>query len=320
MGFVAAVSDEARQAGVRVGLPLAQARLACPEAAFRRGDLDAYGRHSEEVTAVLLAASRRVERPSADEAFVDLTRRGPATRRRCARRRRSATSSSAASASTRRSASPPRASRHGSRPAGRSRAGSSSSCPATSTPSSAGKPVSPSALPPHLVSALERAGLATRRQGRRLRRGCPRRGVGAAAAGPPRRRARGAGAADRRRRAARLPPGGGDDPRPQERPPRPRGDRGCPRPARGAAAEAVPPRRARDRRRGAAGGRQPCGARRLHARTRDEDAIAAGVRALARRCSSRPRACAGCRCGWRGSARSSSQAPLFLPRGLRRAL
>ncbi len=77
MGFVAAVSDEARQAGVRVGLPMAQAHLSCPEAAFRRGDLDAYGRHSEEVTAVLLAASRRVERPSADEAFVDLTAEGP---------------------------------------------------------------------------------------------------------------------------------------------------------------------------------------------------------------------------------------------------
>jgi DNA polymerase-4 len=77
MGFVAAVSEEARPAGVRVGLPVAEARRLCPDAAFRRGDLDAYGRHSEEVTAVLLAASRRVERPSADEAFVDLTPEGP---------------------------------------------------------------------------------------------------------------------------------------------------------------------------------------------------------------------------------------------------
>ncbi len=78
LGFVAAASEEARQAGVRVGMPVAQARLACPAAAFRRGDLDVYGRCSEEVTAVLLAASRRVERPSADEAFVDLTAEGPA--------------------------------------------------------------------------------------------------------------------------------------------------------------------------------------------------------------------------------------------------
>ena len=73
LGFVAAASEEARAAGVRAGLPLAQAQRLVPQAAFRRGDLDTYGRISEEVTAVLLAASRRVERPSADEAFVDLT-------------------------------------------------------------------------------------------------------------------------------------------------------------------------------------------------------------------------------------------------------
>ena len=76
MGFVAAASEEARAKGVRVGQPLGQARALCPDAAFRRGDLDAYGHVSEEVTAVLLAASRRVERPSADEAFVDLTPEG----------------------------------------------------------------------------------------------------------------------------------------------------------------------------------------------------------------------------------------------------
>jgi DNA polymerase-4 len=76
-GFVAAASEEARQAGVRPGQPLAQARLLCPEAILRRGDLDAYGRFSEEVTAILLAASRRVERPSADEAYVDLTPEQP---------------------------------------------------------------------------------------------------------------------------------------------------------------------------------------------------------------------------------------------------
>jgi DNA polymerase-4 len=72
-GFVAAASSEARARGVQAGLPLSEARRLCPDAAFRRGDLDAYGHVSEEVTAVLLAASRRVERPSADEAFVDLT-------------------------------------------------------------------------------------------------------------------------------------------------------------------------------------------------------------------------------------------------------
>ena len=72
-GFVAAASEEARRDGVRVGQPLAQARRLSPEAVFRPGNLDTYGRVGEEVTAVLLAASRRVERPSADEAYVDLT-------------------------------------------------------------------------------------------------------------------------------------------------------------------------------------------------------------------------------------------------------
>ena len=72
MGFVAAASEEARRSGVRVGMSLQQARRLAPEAVFKRGDLDTYGRVGEEVTAVLLAASRRVERPSADEAFLDL--------------------------------------------------------------------------------------------------------------------------------------------------------------------------------------------------------------------------------------------------------
>jgi len=76
-GFVAAASEEARRAGIRPGQPLAQARRLCPEAILRRGDLDAYGRVSEEVTSVLLAASRRVERPSSDEAYVDLTPEEP---------------------------------------------------------------------------------------------------------------------------------------------------------------------------------------------------------------------------------------------------
>jgi DNA polymerase-4 len=41
---------------------------------IRPGDFEAYARVSQEVTAILLAASRRVERPSSDEAYVDLTR------------------------------------------------------------------------------------------------------------------------------------------------------------------------------------------------------------------------------------------------------
>jgi DNA polymerase-4 len=72
-GVVAAASAEARAHGVHAGQPLAEARRLCPSGVFRPGDLDAYARASEDVTAVLLSTSRRVERPSADEAFVDLT-------------------------------------------------------------------------------------------------------------------------------------------------------------------------------------------------------------------------------------------------------
>jgi len=72
-GFVAAASAEARAEGVVPGQPLSVARRLCPTGVFRAGDLETYGRVSEQVTSVLFAASRRVERPSADEAYLDLT-------------------------------------------------------------------------------------------------------------------------------------------------------------------------------------------------------------------------------------------------------
>jgi len=78
-GMVVAASSEARAAGVRPGQTLATARRHCPDAALRSGDLETYARVSEEVTQILLQASRRVERPSADEAYVDLTRDGAAS-------------------------------------------------------------------------------------------------------------------------------------------------------------------------------------------------------------------------------------------------
>jgi DNA polymerase-4 len=75
-GIVAAASDDARARGVRPGQALGRARELCPEAVFRPGDFETYARISDEVTTVLLGASRRVERPSADEAYVDLTPSG----------------------------------------------------------------------------------------------------------------------------------------------------------------------------------------------------------------------------------------------------
>ncbi len=72
-GIVAAASDEARALGVTPGMPLVSARRLCPEAVVRPGDLETYARFSQDVTTLLLGASRRVERPSADEAFIDLS-------------------------------------------------------------------------------------------------------------------------------------------------------------------------------------------------------------------------------------------------------
>jgi DNA polymerase-4 len=77
LGVVAAASDEARAAGVRPGQSLVQARRLCPDGVFRPGDLETYGKVSDDVTSILLAASRRVERPSADEAYLDLTPDAP---------------------------------------------------------------------------------------------------------------------------------------------------------------------------------------------------------------------------------------------------
>jgi len=161
MGYVAAVSEEAQRAGVRVGLPLSQARLLCPGAAFRRGDLDAYGRHSEEVTAVLLAASRRVERPSADEAFVDLTAEGPgdpppvraAETIRDELNRRLGFDASLGLASSRLAA---RVASSWAKPRGLLVV-----LPGYEHKFLAGKPVAALGLPPHLEAALGRAGLAT---------------------------------------------------------------------------------------------------------------------------------------------------------------
>jgi len=75
-GMVAAVSAEARERDVRPGQSVAAARRACPEGVFRPGDFEVYARFTEDVTSILQSATRRVERPSADEAYVDLTPEG----------------------------------------------------------------------------------------------------------------------------------------------------------------------------------------------------------------------------------------------------
>jgi DNA polymerase-4 len=84
LAVIAAASSEARALGVRPGQTVKQARALCPGLVIRPGDLETYGRISDEVTSCLLGVSRRVERASADEAYLDLTEatdgRGPVAR------------------------------------------------------------------------------------------------------------------------------------------------------------------------------------------------------------------------------------------------
>jgi DNA polymerase IV len=69
-GLVAAVSREARRAGIRPGTPLAEASIRCPDAVFLDGAFDAYFSASLDVDEVLRRVSSTIEWVSIDEAFV----------------------------------------------------------------------------------------------------------------------------------------------------------------------------------------------------------------------------------------------------------
>ena len=71
-GVVAAASLEARRAGVRPGMGLAQASVRCPDAVFLGGAVDAYLAASGRVDEVLRRESAAIEWVSIDEAYVQL--------------------------------------------------------------------------------------------------------------------------------------------------------------------------------------------------------------------------------------------------------
>jgi DNA polymerase IV len=72
-GVVATASYEARQFGVRSGMPLRTARRLASDAIFLRGDFKEYSRVSTSFHAVLRDYSPLVESGGLDEAYIDLT-------------------------------------------------------------------------------------------------------------------------------------------------------------------------------------------------------------------------------------------------------
>ena len=84
-GMVAAASREARKCGIRVGMPLAQASLRCPDGVFLDGAFDAYFAASLHVDELLRRESPDIEWQSIDEVFVGLA---PASRPRAGGRDR----------------------------------------------------------------------------------------------------------------------------------------------------------------------------------------------------------------------------------------
>jgi nucleotidyltransferase/DNA polymerase involved in DNA repair len=71
-GLVAAVSREARRAGIRPGMPLVQASARCPDLVFLDGAFDAYLAASFKVDEIVRHESPEIEWTSIDELYVRL--------------------------------------------------------------------------------------------------------------------------------------------------------------------------------------------------------------------------------------------------------
>src|SRR2546430_663356 len=72
-GVVMAASYEARQLGIRSGMPISTAWHKTPQAVFLRPDYDRYAAASESVIEVLRSYADVLEHVSIDEAFLDVT-------------------------------------------------------------------------------------------------------------------------------------------------------------------------------------------------------------------------------------------------------
>ncbi len=71
-GLIACASYEAKALGIRRGVPLREARAACPGLVILPSDYETYGLYSQRLFAILRRYSPLVEEYSVDEAFADL--------------------------------------------------------------------------------------------------------------------------------------------------------------------------------------------------------------------------------------------------------
>ena len=72
-GVGATASYEARKNGVHSAMPMERARRSCPNAVFLRPRFGRYRELSEQVFSIYEAWTKRVEKPSLDEAYLDVT-------------------------------------------------------------------------------------------------------------------------------------------------------------------------------------------------------------------------------------------------------
>jgi DNA polymerase-4 len=72
-GVVSTATYEARQYGIRSGMPLRTAYRLCPQAVFLPVDFDAYGAESAHIKTVLREFTPVIEDAGIDEAFLDLS-------------------------------------------------------------------------------------------------------------------------------------------------------------------------------------------------------------------------------------------------------
>lgn len=72
-GIVLSCSYEARRFGVKRSMPVTLASRLCPQAVFRKGDLDHYNYHSDVITEIIAEQAPVFERAALDNFYLDLS-------------------------------------------------------------------------------------------------------------------------------------------------------------------------------------------------------------------------------------------------------